>query len=372
MTIKLGLYAIPFGFGPVSKAFAIAQAINEIMDVEWHFWGRGISLEFMRRQGMKVHILDISGDNENKPFFRELIRRIDGAIVIMDNEWADRLVPYVPVFFVDSLGFMWSKDDFATFPNIENVKRYYIQDLFGAYENLLKIGVKNIKSVAAIINIKSQDDSNYTKSQDDSNYIGRNIVHLGGLLNPINLNTTKIYLEGITQIIKNMNIESPLFLMSESAKNSFPQILSEFDSRSLSHGKAISAIRNAKFVWTSPGLTTMLELGKMRVKTAPLPPQNYSQALNVRNMVREFGNELHEVWFFLDREYSEIVPGMPEDIGVVKITDLNTSKLTDSGFQDAFKQVAKQANYAGTTLPEQWIFLENGANIIAQDIKTFF
>ena len=37
MQIKLGLFAISFGFGPISKALSVAKAIDKCLNVEWHF-----------------------------------------------------------------------------------------------------------------------------------------------------------------------------------------------------------------------------------------------------------------------------------------------------------------------------------------------
>lgn len=87
----------------------------------------------------------------------------------------------------------------------------------------------------------------------------------------------------------------------------------------------------------------MLEMAEARVKTAPLPPQNYSQALNVRNMVHHHGQQLHEIWHFLAHEYEDIRPDMPEKEGVEKITALNLEKLSDVSFKDTFVKHAKNA-----------------------------
>jgi len=363
MKVKLGLYAISFGFGPVSKAVAIARAVIKQIDVEWYLIGSGISLEFMKREGIKANIIDISNYLETELFLKDLKNKIDGAIVVMDNDWANKLAPHIPVFFADSLGFIWNKEDFKSFSNMGKIKKYYVQNLFGAYDNLLKIGFKNIKAISPIIDVIYPESSNFAR---------RNVIHLGGLMNPLNPNTTKIYLNGIIQIIIKLKINAPLFLMSDAAKMAFPSLLKGCDIQSLTHKEAIAAVKYANSVWSSPGLTIMLEMAHMRVKTIPLPPQNYSQVLNIRNMVREFKIDLPEIWHFLDQEYSEITMGMPEEIGVQKITELNSKKLTDNDFQNAFSQLARHPCTLNATLPEKLISQQNGANEIAQDIKEFF
>ncbi|MBX6769614.1 MAG: hypothetical protein IRY90_21105, partial [Actinomadura rubrobrunea] len=51
----IGLYALPFGFGPASKAVAVVQAVNERASrpVRWTFVSSGIGIELLRRSGLQ-------------------------------------------------------------------------------------------------------------------------------------------------------------------------------------------------------------------------------------------------------------------------------------------------------------------------------
>lgn len=39
VSLKIGLYAVPFGYGPVSKAKSIASSVEKLLDVEWYWQG---------------------------------------------------------------------------------------------------------------------------------------------------------------------------------------------------------------------------------------------------------------------------------------------------------------------------------------------
>ena len=360
---KIVLNAIPFGFGPVSKAVAIAKSVSNIMDVEWQLLGTGISLEFMKREGLNARVL-VTDDSEPAYITASKISKdADGALILMDNEWANALAPQMPVFFADSLGFMWNESDFISFPNMDQMERYYVQDIFGAYDKMKATGLPNLSPVPAIID---------TASEDKEGAMRREIVHLGGLFNPMNPSTTQVYIKGMQRIFNDMGLEQPLGLMSQTAIDAFPELSNSFETASLPHAQSLGAMKSSSFTWSSPGLTTILEMADSGTRTAPLPPQNYSQALNIGNMVRYHGAELHEVWHFLAGEYQEIVPDMPEELGVEKITALNASKLESESFRKAYVGHALDARNSASTVPESMRSKGNGARAIARDIQSFY
>ena len=256
---------------------------------------------------------------------------------------------------------MWRQEDYIDFPNIRDVKRYYVQNLFGAYENMVDIGIKNVMAVPAIINVDYQD-------KHENNRIN-NAIHLGGLLNPINSNTTKIYLNGIIDIIHLVGLQQPNLLLSESARSIHHEILHDIHCMSLRHQDAINFLGNARQIWTSPGLTTLLELSKLNLKILPLPPQNYSQVLIIRNITREFGQELPTIWHFLNHEYSSIKAGLPEIEGVQATTDINSLKLSDATFLKNYAELARDKAQYCVPFHNKWVIRENGSYMIANDMK---
>lgn len=362
MTIKLAIYAIPFGFGPVSKAVSIIKAINKLMEVEWSLIGNGISYEFLDRENIQARLIDTKNFSDQQQVIDLVACTVDGAIVLMDNDWANALADKVPVFFADSLGFMWRESDFSAYPNMPQMKAYYVQDVFGAAAKMQQTKMPNVQPVAPIIDL----------NQVSGQYNARNVFHLGGLLNPFNPDTTKSYLIGFKRILQAMEVARPLVLMSDVARQAFPNLLERAELLSLPHGQALSTMANSNFMWSSPGLTTLLEASATQIPMAPLPPQNYSQALNTRNMNQYYGAQLHEIWRFLDEEYAEITPDMDEKEGVAKITELNGKKLGEDRFLQKFSQLALQAMKDNARIPLALSNGGNGADIIAKNVQDFY
>jgi hypothetical protein len=243
------------------------------------------------------------------------------------------------------------------------MQRYFVQNIFGSYENMLTTKLMNLVPVSPILDL--DDEISYKAEK-------RNVIHLGGLLNPLNVETSEVYLEGALAITKLMNVEKPLILKSNAGRDRFIEHLNHYEVQALPHKEMISTLKAANFIWSSPGLTAMLEMAFLGLRTAPLPPQNYSQVLNIKNMVKAYGDELHAIWHFLNKEYEEIKPGMPEEIGVERVTELNAAKLKNISFQTRFSTLAKQAYEQMTVLPQTLAAKCDGATQIAQDIKSFF
>lgn len=359
MGIKLGLSAFPFGFGPVSKAVAIAKALSAKHEIQWHAIGSGISLEFMRREGFANSFTDTSQDSAEE-VTKNIQHNADAAVVLMDPEWANNLAPHMDVFYADSLGYMWEKEDFDDFPDLDKLKKYYVQDLFNSYNNMLSTEQPNVVSVPPILHLPAHFSSAAK---------GRPVIHLGGLLNPMNPDTSRVYISGIQEIITSLDLGEPIILMSQTAKDTLAEDLGEYDCRAVPHDEALGLMKSASFLLSSPGLTTLLETAALDIPSCPLPPQNYSQVLNVRNMVNFYGDKVDPVWHFLNEEYGSITAGMPEIEGVRKITALNKEKLSDSDFTSRFSELLSAAIKRRTSPVQELKSSTNGAEFIARDIS---
>jgi hypothetical protein len=357
------LTAVPFGFGPVSKAVAIARYINEEMDnIKWVLAGYDSSLEFMRREFPNAQTVTLRPEDNWEDVVDALPQKIDGAIVVMDAPRANQLAERMPVFFADSLGFMQRKGSVC--PN-GKVTRHYVQNIFNAF-NIVRQDMKsdNLVSVAPIID---------TSQIVDTPQRGHTVIQLGGLLNPFNRKTTDVYIAGIKKIISKLSLKHPLILTSKHAQTTCPDLSEAFVTVAAKHKEGLGYMRGSEFTFTAPGLTAMLEIAHLQIPSAPMPPQNYSQVLNLKGVVDHHGQEgLHPIWDFLAFEYASIKSGMTTLEGVSQVTELNSEKLQGSRFISEFAKLAKDAQTKKAALPRSLQFTENGAKMIANDINTFY
>jgi hypothetical protein len=359
----IGLYALPFGFGPASKAVAIAQAVAERASrpVRWTFVSSGIGLELIRRSGLRGDWCDTGQLDADQALADRLVRDLDAMIVVMHRQWAHLLAPRLPVFCVDSLAHMWRPGAFDGFAGVRQVARYYVQDLFGAGEAMRRTPIPNVVPVRPIM---------ARGSGRGTRWPGRPVCHLGGLLTPFTDERADRYVAGVVDLMRLVAPEAVL-LTSEEAARRFAPLLDGVAHDSMGPPDAIEVFTEAPVVYTSPGLTGLIEMCATRARVVPLPPANYSQVLTARRLARQWRPRLCEVWAYLDAAYRTIPDDLPEPEGVAQVTDLNAALLASAEFQRGFVRAVERARTTDLTLPGEFCGPPLGADDIARDITTY-
>lgn len=360
---NIGLYALPFGFGPASKAVAVAQALNERASrpLRWTFVSSGIGLELLRRAGLEGKWCDTVKIDADEALAEQLGRELDAMIVVMHRQWAHLLAPRLPVFCVDSLAHMWHPDSFEKFDGLRQVARYYVQDLFGASEAMSRTGVPNVVPVRPIM---AKSTGRGTR------WPGRPIVHLGGLLTPFTDERVDVYVAGIVALMRRLAPDAVL-LTSEEATRRFASLLEGVEHHSPGPSDAIEAFTAAPLVYSSPGITGLVEMCSTRARMVPLPPANYSQVLTIRRFVRAWRSKLSEPWAYLDDAYASVGDNLPEPEGVAQVVSLNARQLTLPEFQQGFVEAVGHARASDLTLPIEFCGPPLGADDIACDITVY-
>jgi hypothetical protein len=332
---RIVICAQSFGFGPVSKACAIAKALREgCHGLELVCIADSVSKEFMRREGLWKDGRDFTiGEDNVGDLKRQDFEGLDAAVVVLDPKLASFFHPWVPTYFVDSLGFMWDKGFFQQFPSLQYIHTYFVQDIFGAHDKLAAKGLKNLHPVGAIIDTRV---SHPIEVLDLT-------FHLGGLINIFKRAPIQTYLEGIIPIIEKLGAgQSSMVLTSHQALDAF-EILrtSNIPVRDLPHDQALGMFTRSRSVFTSPGLTTLLEMMSLQVPVVPLPPQNMSQALIISNLVAHW-DKAPEIWGFLAEHYP-LTDEMDEEGGVRMVQSINERLLNRPDFQKSYIHFALKA-----------------------------
>ena len=358
--LKIGIYAVPFGFGPVSKAMTIAKAIKRRSSAELTFLGSGISKEFMCREKENGDVfIDTKEIDLREDVAENILSSLNGIIIVMHRPWASRLAPHMPVFCVDSLGHMWDDHYFENFPDIKHVRKYFIQNLFSSSIKVQRTEHPPIVAVQPIID---------TERAPLSVFRPQYVFQLGGLLNPFGPQTTDAYVEGIAGVIKRWGNSKTLVLTSQEICACHKKTFGNASAVSLPHGETLTAMLSADFLFSAPGLTTLLEAAYLGVPMAPLPPENYSQVLNIRNLLSHYGNDLHDIWHFLNQEYKSIPDFSPEGKGVSMVAEFNKHQLTSTRFRESYMALANNACEQKSRLPKRLSQTSTGADLIAESV----
>lgn len=353
---RIAICAQSFGFGPVSKACAIAKALREgCQGLELVCIADSVSKEFMKREGLwKDGQAFTIRDDEIGGLKHQDFGRIDAAVVVLDPKLASFFHPWVPTYFVDSLGFMWDKGFFEQFPRLQNIHTYFVQAVFGAHDKLAAKGVKNLYPVGAII------DTCVSLPSDAPDLT----FHLGGLFNIFGQAPIRNYVEGIVPIAEKLCADQhSVILTSRRALNTF-EILrtTKLPVRDLPHDQTLGMFTQARSVFTSPGLTTLLELMYLKVPVIPLPPQNMSQALIISNLVKQW-SQSPEIWGFLAEHY-QLTDEIGEEEGVRMVQSINNNLLIRLDFKETYIKLALKAKAQSRTLPSNLVFDLDGVSTI--------
>jgi hypothetical protein len=127
--------ATSFGFGPVSKAVSIALELKrQAPQLERRFLGAGISFDYARKSGAFNVLTNVDVDNHEQLVALLPTLKSNAAVFSVLNLgilplWKST---YPPLYFVDSLAWMWPSPP----AGIENVAAYFVQDYLLSVERI--------------------------------------------------------------------------------------------------------------------------------------------------------------------------------------------------------------------------------------------
>lgn len=341
MTVRIGLFAEAFGFGPVSKVCSLAKAYQEVSTCELFAFGDSITNEYFRREGINNIIELIHSDVENPSRVKSICTQIDIAIVGIQPEWAGEIQQHIPVIYLDSLGFMWNEKYFHQYPKLKTVEAFLVQDIFGAAQSLFDKGIKNIHCVGPLISTNNLKKNTPTEP----------VIHMGGLANIFNNKDGFLYADFIATLLKGKVKEA---ICSDYIASCIDKKKYSIDFHALTNEQTINRFSSAEILYTSPGLTGLLEAAAVNANIVPLPPQNYSQALIV-DKIEKLQKE-RSVWSFL-KEHYPVNDGLDEEEGVFRVRELNKKYMHSTEFRENYLNSIN--NFGPKKLPNE-LAINNG------------
>jgi hypothetical protein len=272
MVKNIGIYSIPFGYGPTGKALTIASFLDNAIKVNLFTYGAALSLAQNSNYNVENCLSRNVCDWDTDALLQNAI-----FIVIMDFTVAKQLIskyPNLRVIFFDSL-LWWRK-------SIENIPvcscTYIAQDFPGTQEAANRMFSKNWKPYITGPIVKA-----YNKSIKSQQRIM--LINYGGIESPhikLGCNTnfhilmTKCLIETLKYFSFNI-----VFAGNASAiynlKSIFRNHLHNIRFLALSHENFVYHLSLTKLLITTPGIETTYESFSMDVPTIFLPPLNSTQ-----------------------------------------------------------------------------------------------
>lgn len=300
-----------FGFGPTSKLLAVVRALDALTSADWVFVSEGPGADLME--------LDGRSPIRASPGSATALPPASLAIVAGSPDWAQRLSSTMPVYFIDSLGFMWTEADEADLvPVRTGIRGYFAQNLFDSVDNLARLGVGQVVAVSGIV---ERSEPEPTADVPDV------VLSLGGVVNPFTDASTQAYFD-LASDVTQARIDR-----GERVRVLFsPSAAARFDWRAGGEvGPATTAetrflLANSKRVAGSPGLTTLVEATRSEVGLVPLPAQNWSQAMICRQIAQA---GVPGLWPVLEQAYRAIPGSLGERAGLAAVNAVNADLLRD-------------------------------------------
>jgi hypothetical protein len=263
---------MPFGYGPASKAIALARRLRE----EWRlvFAGRGSALELVARTpDLFDEVLEGSAAD---PVCAARMARAWGVVSVMDRDAGDAAERLgKPLFVVDSLAWMRA----ASPASFVGARVYWAQRFPG-------VRVEGLVPRPSLIGPILAERVGGSLPRD-----GGLVIHLGGSAAPRGREglyaayarfVTKAVLEaGLGDRFREISVlggAAAIAALEAPVRSGLSCI------ESLAPEDARDRLARAEAVLTAPGLTTTIECFQDGTPTWFLPPQNYSQWCILRHL----------------------------------------------------------------------------------------
>jgi hypothetical protein len=347
--LRIAVCAEAFGFGPASKAAAILSRLSQDRLIDTVTLTCSIAQEFLIREGHE-NGAQVDIRTEGASSVAPLLEKIDLALLVLIPEWLPVFSGRVPIVYVDSLGFMWPDSYYNTYPLLRDVDAYIVQDVFRAADRVSRNGVRNVKAVGAL-----------TPSPSDRLRTHLPVIHLGGGVNIFSVDDGPFYAEFAARLLDGLVLAGTSILTSRAVRDGQPRMAS-FHAQTLSHDETMRKFAGASIVFTSPGMTALLELASVGTPVIPLPPQNLSQAIIVREMAAVDGAA--PIWRFLAKAYP-VATDCPEEEGVARVRALNRRYADENGFHSTYRAAVQQEMASPLPLPKGLVSDFNGLDDLA-------
>lgn len=278
--------AVPFCFGPIATLLSVTDTLAA-RGAKIIYLASGPSAQLLRLSHPQAEVLPCNSVNcEEVAAHRELLKSADLVLTNTNPELAVWALEWgCRVALLDTLFWMWDQID----RRLASCRPYIIQDFVGVEEQKCRIsGFENAPVVGPLVPPQAAP----IPASERRNWL---VVSFGGVDCPLVAPDAPKYPEGVIDpICKALDRSNPFEEVFICGGGNLAERLSKFalprNARveCLPHCEHIEKLRRCRAAVLSPGLTSFFEVLRAGTPAFFLPPQNYSQVLQLRTY-REMG-----------------------------------------------------------------------------------
>jgi hypothetical protein len=269
MNKKVGVLNTNFGFGPVAKANYLIEELKK-HNISIYYFGSGSSLEFIteNQKDESIVYMTVHTDNLTDEDLTTLYE-MDLIVNIMNTDFLQKYdSEKVTSVFIDSLAWMWQE----TLTGIQKVKRYYVQNY------LLNYSKQNLSNAVVVAPITTRAIG-WELNREDT------LINFSGMVNPFSEDGFFIdYMIFNLKIILSITPQQEKVFVSVNKKY-VPYLREKFKGyTNLAINFYIqkdfqTLLKKINTVYTTSGITFLLEIYNSNINVKLLLPSNYSQHL---------------------------------------------------------------------------------------------
>lgn len=270
--------AEPFGFGPISSSIVVARQIQKINpEARLIFLGSGTSYQLATQAGVFDNVFLV--DQLNEQSIAQCGTAIERAnTLVIANTYPNgvevAMRANLRCVYIDTLFWMWNKLPI----NISDVERYYIEDFHCAEINVDRFGHSvKYKKINPLIDVSAKSMPASSPSL---------IISLGGIDSNL-YDFPVFYNELVANVSRDQGLDAYDVIICGGGKKFQKKEFAQFEKsnikiRCLPPGDYVSHLKAADLVVAAAGLHGFYENLYLQKNVMFLPPQSYSQYLQLK------------------------------------------------------------------------------------------
>ncbi|WP_340622008.1 hypothetical protein [Xenorhabdus siamensis] len=319
--------ADPFCFGPISTTLNVVEKLKRrnklIPDIQFILLGTLTSSQLGEKSGLFDAIYECDTTSVTAlSSYSELISGASLYIINTNLNSIDFISKFnIPIIYIDTLFWMWNN----LHVDLHKTEKTFIQDFHGIEHNIERFHDKlgNYQVIPPILH------SSLQQCMVDDHPPEGILITLGGI-DTVYADTTNFYYHFLEELLSipymqnetNITIAGggkTIINLAEMFAKTHPHIHIGCFARH----DFLQKLHRARKVLANPGLTTFYECISLNKDVFFLPPQNYSQQLQLDVYLQNYYSDEYGFLWQTEYGYPDIPPYLPEKDGLALIKKCN-------------------------------------------------
>ncbi|MDR0217465.1 MAG: hypothetical protein LBI71_01025 [Enterobacteriaceae bacterium] len=319
--------ADPFCFGPISTTLNVVEKLRQrnklISDTKFILLGTLTSSQLGQKSGLFHDIYECDTTSATDlSRYSELIENANLYISNTNPNSIDFVAKFdTPIIYIDTLFWMWDN----LHVDLRQTEKTFIQNFHGIERNIKRCRDKlgNYQIIPPILHNSLQQ---FIKDEPNQEGI---LITLGGI-DTVYADTTDFYYHFLEELLSIPQLQNETNMTIAGGGKTIVNLAARFAQTHphihigcFARHEFLQKLRSARKVLANPGLTTFYECIALNKDVFFLPPQNYSQQLQLDVYLQHYYSPEYGFLWQPEYGYPDIPSYLPEKEGLALIKESN-------------------------------------------------